>query len=237
MIVLRSIKGSPLTEAELDGNFTHLEDNKLNKSLLATNNAVFVKDNAGTLAEVAVDASEFLGRKATGGIVSLTVAEVKTILDMQIADIPGLQDALDDLDTVMDALEVQADDIDDDITALASTYEYRGTQAAKITNYTVTSGNDVNLPATDVVALIDNSGDFAQSVYLPTIASCWDAANGISKVIILKLKTGTTDLTLRPHTGDGAANIDGSATKVMANPLGSYAAFTDGTDWWTRDQL
>jgi len=237
MIVLRSIKGTPLTEAELDGNFTHLEDNKLNKSLLATNNSVFVKDNAGTLAEVAVAASQFLGRKATGGIVSMTVGEVKAILDEEIADVAGLQAALDALDTGIDTLEASAAAIDADITALSSTYEYRGTQAAKITNYTVTSGNDVNLPATDVVALIDNSGDFAQSVYLPTIASCWDAANGISKVIILKLKTGTTDLTLRPHTGDGAAEIDGSATKVLANPLASYAAFTDGTDWWTRDEV
>lgn len=80
MITYRAVKGSDLTPAEVDQNFTELDTNKLNKSEYAGNNTVLVKDNGGAFVSITINASQILGRKATGEIVALTAAELKGII-------------------------------------------------------------------------------------------------------------------------------------------------------------
>lgn len=86
-ITKRLVKGSKLTHAELDANFTDLDNNKLNKSSYAANNTMVIKDSSGNIVSVAVPVNSFLGRIATGEIKAMTVAEAKTLLNIDISDI------------------------------------------------------------------------------------------------------------------------------------------------------
>ena len=79
-ITLREVKGSKLTHNEMDDNFNNLNEDKLEKSLYATNNPILIRNNSGDIVEVEVDPSTIVGRKATGEIVALTVAELRTML-------------------------------------------------------------------------------------------------------------------------------------------------------------
>ena len=126
-IVKRLVKGSKLTHAELDGNFDHLENNKLNKSVLATNNAVLIKDSGGNIVEVVVEASRIMGRSATGEIRPLTATEVKTLLAIAIADVSGLTAALAALTMKANRVKIQFNTlssviIDNDTDLLATNY-------------------------------------------------------------------------------------------------------------------
>src|SRR5690606_3676591 len=75
-IVLRTEKGEPLTNEELDNNFVELRDNKVDKALLTNNNTIFVKNNAGELVAVQVATGRILGRLPGGEIKGLTQAEI-----------------------------------------------------------------------------------------------------------------------------------------------------------------
>lgn len=94
-IVTRSGKGSDLTPNEADQNIINLNADKLEKGTYATNNAIVIKNNSGVVQELIIPVSRILGRKATGEIVPLTMAEVIVMLDIQITDVDGLQAELD----------------------------------------------------------------------------------------------------------------------------------------------
>lgn len=94
-IILRTVKGEPLTNAEIDGNFAYLDDIKLEASVLNENNAMLVRDNGGNITKIVVPLSRIVGRLASGEIKALTVNEVKGLLEIAIEDIDGLQATLD----------------------------------------------------------------------------------------------------------------------------------------------
>jgi hypothetical protein len=94
-LTYRSVKGSGLTNEEIDNNFAHLDENKLEASVLNENNAVLVRDNGGNITKIAVAPSRIVGRLASGEIKALTVAELKTLLAIAISDVTALQAALD----------------------------------------------------------------------------------------------------------------------------------------------
>lgn len=100
-IVLREVKGSKLTHAELDNNFNELHSLKMDAALLASNNTMLVKDNSGNLVEIVVATSRIVGRLSSGEIKALTVAELKGLIAIAIADVATLQDALDDKQDVI----------------------------------------------------------------------------------------------------------------------------------------
>lgn len=58
-------------------------------------NTILKADTDDTPSALAIAASTVVGRKATGGIAALTVAELRTLLALAIADVTGLQAALD----------------------------------------------------------------------------------------------------------------------------------------------
>jgi hypothetical protein len=91
----RLVKGSPLTHAEMDTNIQELDDLKMDKSAFGSNNSVVARDNSGDLVAVVMTASTILGRKSTGEIVALDKNDIKTILNLGIDDVDGLQDVLD----------------------------------------------------------------------------------------------------------------------------------------------
>jgi hypothetical protein len=95
MITLRIVKGSELTYEELDENFVHLDDTKINKSVLSGNHKMIITGSGGELQQLNVQNNRLVGRLGSGGIVSLTAAQVKTLLGLIIADVDGLQAALD----------------------------------------------------------------------------------------------------------------------------------------------
>ena len=78
-IVLRLIKGSKLTHAELDGNFTHILNETLSKSGLS-NNQVYIKNSSGVLTPISIGEDEVLGRLSGGEIKGLSVAEQKELV-------------------------------------------------------------------------------------------------------------------------------------------------------------
>lgn len=94
-ITYRNIKGSDLTPAEVDNNFLTLDQDKLNKSVLANNNTLLIKDASGNLVELQVDFSRIVGRLATGEIIALTKVQLKGLLEIAISDVSALQAALD----------------------------------------------------------------------------------------------------------------------------------------------
>jgi len=94
-ITLRATKGSPLTNNEIDNNFAHLDNVKLEASVLNENNTMLIKDNGGNVTKITVPASRIVGRLASGEIKALTIAETKALLAIAIADVDALQAALD----------------------------------------------------------------------------------------------------------------------------------------------
>lgn len=95
-IVYRSEKGEPLTNAEIDGNFAHLDDRKLEKNVLSENSAMILRDSAGELTHIAIPVSRLVGRLGSGEVKALTAAEVKALLAIAMSDVIGLVAALDD---------------------------------------------------------------------------------------------------------------------------------------------
>lgn len=84
-------------------------------------------DSDNTPSALAVAASTLIGRKAAGGIAALTVAEIKTLLALAIADVTGLQAALDAkvANSLFDAntiLAATADNTPAALTVAASTF-------------------------------------------------------------------------------------------------------------------
>lgn len=67
---------------------------KIDKSVLDANSVLYATAD-DTPAALAVAASRFVARLASGNIVAATVAEIKTLLALAIADITGLQAAID----------------------------------------------------------------------------------------------------------------------------------------------
>lgn len=94
-ITYRNTKGSDLTPTEVDNNFLTLDQNKLDKSVLANNNTLLIRDASGNLVELQVDFSRIVGRLTTGEIVALTKSQLKGLLEIAISDVSALQDALD----------------------------------------------------------------------------------------------------------------------------------------------
>jgi len=94
-IITRASKGSALSHAEMDANLNNLNADKVEKSLLVTNNSIYVKNNSGVLVEVVVATDRILGRLSGGEIVGLTVAQIKTLITYT-----GKQNQDDDLDDI-----------------------------------------------------------------------------------------------------------------------------------------
>jgi len=65
------------------------------RALLASNNTILYKDSDGDIGELVVGTSKIVGRKSSGEISALSVSEVKTLLNLAIADVATLQAALD----------------------------------------------------------------------------------------------------------------------------------------------
>jgi hypothetical protein len=113
-IVYRSVKGEGLTNAEIDNNFAHLDDVKLDQSVLSENSAMILRDSAGELTHIAIPASRIVGRLASGEVKALTVAEVKGLLAIAIGDVAGLETALDDIDTELES-KVEIEEVNEAI--------------------------------------------------------------------------------------------------------------------------
>lgn len=93
-IVTRTGKGSALTHAEVDNNFTELDNGKMNKSQLGSNSSVAIKDSGGNLGSAVVGEDTLVGRLSGGEILGLTVAQVLSLLSLDISKISGLSTAL-----------------------------------------------------------------------------------------------------------------------------------------------
>lgn len=92
-ITTRAGKGSALTHNEVDANFTNLNNDKLEGTLI-TNNSFLARTNGGVLAAVTVAVDTLVGRLTGGEIAPLPTAQVKTLLAYAITDISGLDTAL-----------------------------------------------------------------------------------------------------------------------------------------------
>ena len=93
-IIKRTTKGSALTHAELDGNFDHLDSVKVDKSTIG-NNQLLYRDKDGNLTVLTVNEQELVGRLTGGNIDGLDATTIKNLLSLVIADVGGLQTALD----------------------------------------------------------------------------------------------------------------------------------------------
>lgn len=93
-IIKRTTKGSALTHAELDGNFDHLDSIKVDKSTLG-NNQLLYRDKDGNLTVLTVNEQELVGRLTGGNIDGLDATTIKNLLSLVVADVTGLQTALD----------------------------------------------------------------------------------------------------------------------------------------------
>lgn len=82
-IVTRTSKGSALSHAEMDQNWTNLNADKIKKSALA-NNSILYKNNAGEVNSVVIGPETIAGRKQTGEIVALTKSEVIAMLGIPL---------------------------------------------------------------------------------------------------------------------------------------------------------
>jgi hypothetical protein len=220
-----------------DNKFVVLEEGKLDAGILQNNNSLVIRNTAGEFAEATIAISELVGRKATGDIEGLSVAEVLGVLGFAIADIDGLQTELTDLADRETAVAVILDAAIEALDDAPTTLTVIGKPEGKVSNYTETSGQDVDLTVDDVIVIVDNSGNFNEFCNLPTMASCWDAANGISQVIYIKLLTASGFLHVRANPSDTGAKVDNGTSKQMDTTHTSLTVVTDGTNWWIMDIL
>ncbi|KAB2918681.1 MAG: hypothetical protein F9K23_00660 [Bacteroidetes bacterium] len=94
-IVTRAGKGSALTHNEVDANFNNLNAAKLENTVWDDDSTIVIRDKDGNLAAVVIGELMLVGRNTGGNITGLSAADVKTILAVAIADVDGLQAALD----------------------------------------------------------------------------------------------------------------------------------------------
>ena len=220
-----------------DDKFVSLREGKLDAGILQTNNSLVIKSGAGEFVEVTIGSSKLVGRRATGDIDGLTVAEVLGVLGLQIADINGLATALTALTDRETAVAVILDSAIAALDDAPTTLTVIGKPEGKVSNYTETSGQAVDLTADDVMVIVDNSGNNNEYCNLPTMASVWDAANGISQIIYIKLLTASGFLHVRANPSDTGAKVDNGTSKQMDTTHTSLTVVTDGTNWWITDLL
>jgi hypothetical protein len=83
-IVTRSGKGSPLTNAEVDANFTNLNDNKVETSAISTFGGTLVDDANAAAARTTLELNTMALQAATN--VNIDGGSITGITDLAIAD-------------------------------------------------------------------------------------------------------------------------------------------------------
>lgn len=108
-ITTRAAKGSKLTQAEVDANFSNLNSAKLEGTEYAANNTILFRDKDGNLTYAVISEIQVVGRLTGGNVKGLSIAELKTILALEINDVALLQD---ELDALADAIDLEAAALD-----------------------------------------------------------------------------------------------------------------------------